>query len=237
MPFKDSPDYLKDILINNKFSPSEKHGIGLLTPKDIKIYSPGVSTGGVAEIKMALENPKRMIIASTIDAKGIAEVQQTVIAMGLKDQIQVKNEDVSKHLNYRDNNFDYVYARLVLHYLPKDALDSSLRQLNRILKPNGKIFIVVRSIDDPDRMIPNATYDENTCLTTYPWMDEGGHVHPEKLVSRYFHSIDSISTHLQNADFKMKDISQYDEKLYLDFSRKQLSSQVANVIEIVAMKE
>jgi ubiquinone/menaquinone biosynthesis C-methylase UbiE len=112
-----------------------------------------------------------------------------------------------------------------------------LRELYRILKPNGKIFIVVRSIDDPDRIIPHATYDENTCLTTYPWMDESGYIHTEKLVSRYFHSVDSISNHLQNAGFKIKDTSQHDEKLYLDFSRKQLSSQIANVIEAVAIKE
>ena len=41
----------------------------------------------------------------------------------LDTQIESKFEDVSQPLPYKDSYFDYAYARLVLHYLPKKALD------------------------------------------------------------------------------------------------------------------
>lgn len=47
---------------------SEKNGIDFLSAMDRKIYSVGISTGRLAEIKIAQSDKQRHIIAITIDA-------------------------------------------------------------------------------------------------------------------------------------------------------------------------
>ena len=127
----------------NLESISERNGIDLLIPIDKKIYSVGISTGGLAEIRMAQSDRKRHIIATTVDFTGAERIEES----GLSNQIEVKIEDVGQPLPYPDSHFNYIYARLVLHYLAKDVLTSALAELYRILRTEGKIFIVVRSID------------------------------------------------------------------------------------------
>ena len=72
------PDSVEKILGSGNFSRSEKDGLNLITDKDLLIYSPGISTGGVAEIAMALDNSKRKIVASTLDKEGIREVSDYI---------------------------------------------------------------------------------------------------------------------------------------------------------------
>jgi ubiquinone/menaquinone biosynthesis C-methylase UbiE len=126
---------------------SEDNGLEILSSKDQKIYSVGISTGGVAEMRMALSSPERHIIATTLDAKGAAFVRDRVAKSGLSKQIEIKIENVAKKLPYADGYFDYIYARLVLHYLSKIDLQYALRELYRILASDGKLFVVVRSLD------------------------------------------------------------------------------------------
>ena len=65
--------------------------------------------------------------------------------------------------------FDYVYARLVLHNLNKQQLSDALNEIYRVLKPNGKLFIVARNnkqwqLKKHEFVI---SYDEETNITTY----------------------------------------------------------------------
>ena len=234
---KKLPLEIQEIITEEKFSKSEKNGISLLTDNDLAVYSPGVSTGGLAEIAMVLLSGKRKVISTTLDLEGIKEVEKYIYESGLNSQITIKAEDVSEPLGYQNNTFDFVYVRLLLHYLTKQKLVSSLKELNRILKPKKKMFVVVRSTDDPDTKIPGTTFDPETNLTTYSWRDETGTLHPDKRVSRYFHSRKSITDHLTKADFNILSVNQYDEQLYLDFSRKKISPIVGNIIEVVAEKQ
>ncbi len=111
------------------FSRSENNGIQALSLEDRKIYSVGISTGGLAEIKMAQVQKDRHITATTIDLEGAEYAKRRIGKLGFSDQIDAKVEDVSQHLSYPDDHFDYIYARLVLHYLAKDALASALAEL------------------------------------------------------------------------------------------------------------
>lgn len=43
---------------------SENNGIATLNDSDLEIYSVGISTGGIAEIRMAELNPQRRVIAT-----------------------------------------------------------------------------------------------------------------------------------------------------------------------------
>ncbi len=60
-----------------KASPSEDNGIAVLTDNDLEVLSVGISTGGVAEIRMAEKNPKRHVVATTIDEEGVSFAQKT----------------------------------------------------------------------------------------------------------------------------------------------------------------
>lgn len=220
--------------MNIQGSQSEDSGIALLTDDDHEIYSVGISTGGVAEIRMAEGNPSRHIVATTIDEEGVAFAQKFISERHLEGQIEAKIEDVAKPLPYDDDHFDYIYARLVLHYLPKDALDGALAELHRVLKPGGKMFVVVRSVDCPDAKDPNATYDPETGLTTCVHTNkETGKSHTSV---RYFHSEDTIRKHVEKAGFKVAYTKAYDERLFTDFIRTKLAPHDDNVIELVAAK-
>jgi predicted SAM-dependent methyltransferase len=117
---------------------------------------------------------------------------------------------------------------LLLHYLPKDALTSALVELHRILRTEGRLFIVVRSIDCPEAYDQAAKFDTLTGLTTY--CSDG------KSYSRYFHSQESIKRHLSLAGFTIKHIDAYQEQLCVDFHRTQLSNQIDSLIEVLAIK-
>lgn len=213
---------------HNLESISEKNGIALLSATDRKIYSVGISTGGSAEIKMAQSDRQRHIIATTIDSAGAEYAKQRVEKMGLSTQIEVKIEDVSQFLPYSDNHFDYIYARLVLHYLSKDALMSALSELYRILRTDGKMFVVVRSVDCLEACNKTAKFNALTGLTTYT---SGG-----KSYSRYFHSQESIKQYLSLVGLTIKYIDMYQEQLCVDFHRTQLSNQIDSLIEVLAIK-
>lgn len=212
----------------NLESISERNGINFLSPTDKKVYSVGISTGGLAEIKMARSDRKRHIIATTVDLAGAEYAKQCIRESGLSDQIEVKIEDVSQPLPYPDCHFDYLYARLVLHYLDKDALTSALTELYRILQTEGKLFIVVRSVDCVEASDKAARFDALTGLTTY---SSGG-----KSYSRYFHSKESIKNSLSLAGFAIEHMDAYQEQLCVDFHRTQLSSQIDSLIEVLATK-
>lgn len=219
--------------MNIQGSRSEDAGIALLAGEDLAIYSVGISTGGVAEIRMAELNPGRHIIATTIDEKGLEFAQKFIAEKDFDKQIDSKIEDVSKPLPYGDDQFDYIYARLVLHYLAKDVLPGALAELKRVLKPGGKLFVVVRSTECTDAKRPDNTYDPVTGLTTYQITNPDGQT---RTFQRHFHTRDSIGRAVAAAGFEVQRTDQYDETLFMDFMHSKPSPHTDNVIELLATK-
>jgi ubiquinone/menaquinone biosynthesis C-methylase UbiE len=217
-----------------KASISEDHGIAALTDNDLNVLSVGISTGGVAEIRMAEANPQRHVTATTIDEKGVDFAKKYIAEKHLENQIEAKLEDVSEPLPYADGVFDFIYARLVLHYLPKAKLASTLAELHRVLKQGGRLYVVVRSTDCPDAKRPDIQFDPETNLTSCSFIDEktGRTVS----YSRFFHSVESISQYTTQAGFDIEYTKAYDEQLYIDFMRTELSPLADNVIELLATK-
>lgn len=54
--------------------------------------------------------------------------------------IKTKIQDINKPLDYKDNEFDIVFANLSIHFLSDENTKNLLGEIKRILKPNG-IFI------------------------------------------------------------------------------------------------
>ena len=150
----------------NNFSISELDGINLINNNMENVLSVGISTNGNAEIEMLNKNENLFIIGTTIDKKGIEKTKKIVSDKKIEDRFLLKLEDVRDKDIYEDNSFDYIYARLVLHYLTDSELNEVLKEFRRILKKDGLLYIVVRS-DKCDEYINNLIkFDEKTGLRT-----------------------------------------------------------------------
>ena len=214
---------------------SEKNGLELLTMEDLNILSVGISTSGSAEIKMAKKNPQVQIIATTIDANGLKLVEGKIKEEGYASQISLKLEDVTKKSEYENEFFDYIYARLVLHYLDNNQLKNALKELYRILKTNGKIFVVVRSANAWEVKLEGTTYDMETGLTKHPDIRTYG-TKDVKYCYRRLHTENSIKEFLENTGFNVKYTKVYEEFLSPDFNRENLNAKPSELIEVLAIK-
>lgn len=218
--------------MSSKFSLTENHGIEQLTDEDLIVYSVGISTGGIAEMRMA-ELPSRHIIATTIDQDGLRFAREQIDEANLSDQIELKLEDVAEQIPYTDNYFDYIYARLVLHYLPKDKLEIALSSLHRVLKPGGRLFAVVRSDKCEHALLADSTYDPETELTEYTESDTSGITFR---LRRHFFSENDFAKYVKAAGFTVDSVTSLDEHLFKDFMRKIPATQTDNLIELRATK-
>lgn len=218
-----------------KQSKSEKRGLKLLKPNMLNILSVGISTGGSAEINMAKICPSAKITATTIDENGLNFSIKQMSKFKEFSRIDAKIEDVSKPMPYDNNTFDFVYARLVLHYLDKQQLNNTLNEIYRVLKPNGILFIVTRNNKEWELKKPEfvISYDEETNMTTYYSQWE-----KKNIDKRQFLSDEQLKNTLINHKFTIKSISSYRERLYTDYerTRKNRSKKPNYLTEAVAVK-
>ncbi len=218
-----------------KSSISEEHGINLIKDEDRNILSIGISTAGSAEIKMARKNPNSHIIATTIDTKGLEFTKKIIMQEKLEDRIELRIENITEKLSYADNYFDFIYARLVLHYLNNMQLEKALSEIYRVMKKNGKFFVVVRSIEEWEAKLEGTTFEEETGFTKYPDIKTIG-TDNVRYISRRLHSRNSIEQFLLKARFKINYIQEYEEYLYRDYERMDINSKPNKIIEVCASK-
>lgn len=215
---------------------SEENGINILSGNEKNILSIGISTNGNAEIKMSQKCENGKIIATSIDNEGIKEVTKKVKELNLEDKILIKYEDVRSKTNYTNNYFDYIYARLVLHYLNNQELIIALKELNRILKEEGKIFIVVRSENAWETKTKySSSYDEKSGLTKMPDLKT---INSDEIKYYYrrLHSSESISEFLTKNNFDIISLKKYKEYLSPNFDRTNMNEEASELIEVIAKK-
>ena len=225
---KDWTNFKKD---NIQYSPTEEFGLSFIKDTHKKILSVGISTAGFAELRMVLDNSERKVIATTLDENGLDFTKDLLNKYGVEDKVELKIEDIASDLDYEDNSFDFVYARLVLHYLPKEKLRKSLKSLFRVLNKDGELFVVVRSYDWESE-VPGAIYDIETGLTTYPTFDrENNH---KKNATRHLHSVGSITAFLLEAGFVVNQIKLFSETIYGGYERadEKINKLPANLIAL-----
>lgn len=223
---------------NNIFKPStsEDNGIKLVKSTYQNILSIGISTAGSAEIEMAKKASNSHIIATTIDKDGLEFSKKIITEKGFETQIELKLEDVSEKMSYEDNTFDFVYARLVLHYLDNQKLEQALKEIKRVLKSNGLFYIVVRSRNEWEAQLEGATYDEETGITKYPVYETLG-TNNVKYLYRRLHTTESIQEFLLQEDFKIEYIKEYKEECYKDYKRTKKVEFPNTIIECLAQKK
>ena len=211
------------------YSKSENDGLSALLESDLSVLSVGISTGGEAEAKMLRSNPERKVVATTLDREGIEHLK-SILPDFIKDRLELRCEDISNYdLDYEDEVFDYVYARLVLHYLSADSLNIALKNIHRVLKKQGRLFVVVRSINSPELKNGTLSYDVITHLTTYK-------APSGRIATRYFHTKESITDALEANGFTISGVEIFDEDLSPGFIRDSNVRITNNLIEVFASK-
>lgn len=64
------------------------------------------------------------------------------------NNVETKIVDISKHLPFEDNFFDLIIADLSLHYFDENTTKNIMREIKRILAPNGYLIARVNSVED-----------------------------------------------------------------------------------------
>ena len=114
---------------------------------DTPILDLGCGTGNNS---LYLFNLKYKVIA--IDYSSIA---LNIINKYLPN-IETKLVDISSTLPFKDNSFYVVIADLSLHYFSNNDTYKILKEIKRIIKPNGYLLARVNSINDINYMSNNG---------------------------------------------------------------------------------
>jgi len=211
-------DSRKFALDGAQYSPTEEFGLGLINDEHKQILSVGISTAGFAEIRMAIEDPQRKIVATTLDKNGLEFSKKLIKKYKVDKQLELIIQDISSQLPYKSEFFDFIYARLVLHYLPKKDLKKALKNIYKILKNNADFYLVVRSYDWESEVM-GATYDNNSGITTYPNFNDKNQIF--KTSERHLQSVGSISSFLTEAGFKIGLIRLFSEIIFSGYIREK----------------
>ncbi len=71
--------------------------------------------------------------------------------------LALKIQNVTDTFDFKDNEFDLVYAHLVIHYFDDDEMTQIVTEIQRVLKPNGIVAVLVNSTKDPEYSSELAT--------------------------------------------------------------------------------
>lgn len=97
------------------------------------------------------------------DSAAFAKAGHTVLATDFSEVAIIKNSerfkdipnlsfealDISMPMEFKDNHFDVVYARLSLHYFSDKATKKVFKGIHRVLRPNSFLCFICKSIKDP----------------------------------------------------------------------------------------
>lgn len=89
------------------------------------------------------------VIGSDLSSEGINYAKQR-LPEELKERVVFVEGDVSKPLPYENESLDIVYSHLALHYFDKETTQRIFDEIYRVLKPGGKIIVLMNSVNDPE---------------------------------------------------------------------------------------
>lgn len=129
-----------------------------LIPKNSKILELGC---GVGNDFLYFAQNGHQVLATDLSKIAIEKNEKYFKEDNLKFEIL----DMSLPMNFPDNTFDAVYARLSLHYFTDQVTKEIFKEIHRILKPSGLFCFLCKSTNDPyygkGRLIEKDMYEEN----------------------------------------------------------------------------
>jgi ubiquinone/menaquinone biosynthesis C-methylase UbiE len=211
-------------------SKSAQQVLALLPKGPARLLSIGVGAGE-DEVAFAKLNPNLQIEATTLSQKAV-ELTKTLAAIeNISAQIHPKVEDIRNGIREPDESMDIVYARLSLHYLTPQELRVAFREMYRVLKPEGKIIVVMKSDKDSWATDESAIRDKPVAgMTTYT--DPMGNA----VLSRHFISPRSLRKYVDQSGFTVVEVKRSKEALFKDVEKTAPDLILASLVTLVASK-
>lgn len=139
-----------------------------------------------------------------ISDAALKRANTTAAKLGLLQAIEIQQCDLgSGKLSLATGVFDVVYSRLSLHYFAPATLAELFKEIHRILKPDGKAYLTLKSPDDVEGM---AYLEETATKLQDGVFEDEGH-----LKTRF--SVAQLTDILRDAGLSASDyaVSSYDE--------------------------
>ena len=108
-------------------------------------------------------------------------------------------QDTSTTLDFADNTFDVIYARLSLHYFDDKTTQKIFGEINRVLKPGGYISFMCKEVSD-------SIYGKGTEIESDMY-ELDGHI-------RHFFSKQYVDRLLKLHNFRAESIKTGKEQIY-----------------------
>ena len=80
-----------------------------------------------------------------IDEKAIASANKFAETQGM--DLNIIKGDMTQ-LNFEDSSFDFVYSYNSIFHMKKTEIEKAVKELKRVLKPGGLMFVNFLSVDD-----------------------------------------------------------------------------------------
>jgi len=89
-------------------------------------------------------------VTSTDISKDALEISKTKAEESGLTNIDFGVLDLQKKFPFKDKAFDVVYAHLSIHYFPINKTKEIIKEIKRVLKPNGVFAMFNNSTSDPE---------------------------------------------------------------------------------------
>ena len=109
--------------------------------KKIKIHGKWLNlTAGDGRYNLNLLEKSDFVIASDIDEGALSKLWHNTPEK-YKAKLSTKVFDITKKFPFENNSFDGIFCTGALHLFPKKILQQIISEIDRVLKPKGKIII------------------------------------------------------------------------------------------------
>jgi demethylmenaquinone methyltransferase/2-methoxy-6-polyprenyl-1,4-benzoquinol methylase len=129
---------------NTKTNP--RHGLARLIPNDdLQILDVCFGTGN-STLLVAKNNNKNMITGLDLSADMLTVANRKIRKQGLSNIKTIRMD--AADMDLEDESFDVATSSFGLHEMEYPVMESILREMNRVLKENGKLYVVDYQIQD-----------------------------------------------------------------------------------------
>ena len=94
---------------------------------------------GDGRYNLILLKKTKLVVAADIDESALGKLWETT-PNEFKSKLKTEVFDITKNFPFVNGFFDGVFCTGTLHLFPKEILQSIFSEIDRILKPNGKII-------------------------------------------------------------------------------------------------
>lgn len=111
---------------------------------------------GMIELAQAVGSTGRVDALDLSDAM-IDQARANSDKHGLSDRVHFKQGN-ARELPYPDETFDIIYNSYMLDLIPLDGFDPILKEMQRVLKPDGKLMLLNMSKPDEKKTFYESIY-------------------------------------------------------------------------------